>query len=293
MNLTTHRSSLTRSLMLFSLSLLITLSALVNASAFYLGPLEIQVVDVNDSQLPTYHHQGQYYVMGRQNQRYQLRVTNHSSARYELVMTVDGRDVINGSSGTSQNRGYVVDPHQSFSVEGFRKSSSAVAAFRFTHPADSYASRMGTRENTGVLGFAVFAERGASPRPRPYRRPHSHRYGGDLDAYEDRSLLNAPTASSAESSVRRSRRSSSRSTSKGHTSRHRKSELGTKYGETVHSAIEETEFTRASSQPAQRLVVQYDSEKGLLKRGVIKRHKPYRAQAFPHDSRFAPPPPRY
>ena len=273
-------------------ALMLTLMTL-QAHAFFIGPVEIQIVDRNSAQLPSYDYEGQHYIMGRYNQRYMLRVINHSSERYELVMTVDGRDVVNGSAGSFSHRGYVVDPHHSFNVEGFRSSSSSVAAFRFTTPGDSYAGRMGAGENTGVIGVALFSER-HKPRYYPqqrYRESATNTGGyGDLEAVgsTDRSSV-APSAGLS-LTARRSRAKSKPS------AQERKSELGTRYGERVHSEIEETRFVRRSSSPDQTLVITYDSERGLRRRGVISTQRPIsprRPSPFPNESRFAPPPPGY
>ena len=50
-------------------------------------------------------------------------------------------------------------------IEGFRRSSSAVAAFRFGSVANSYAALTSGDRNVGVIGVAVFAER-SQPVPR-------------------------------------------------------------------------------------------------------------------------------
>src|SRR5438445_13771092 len=80
--------------------------------------------------------------------------------RFEAVGTVDGLDVINGKSGTLDNRGYVLLPFATLEIEGFRTSTNAVAAFRFAAVADSYAAQTGSARNVGVIGIAFFTERG-------------------------------------------------------------------------------------------------------------------------------------
>lgn len=270
-----------------------------SAEAFFIGPVEIQAVDSGQAQLPSYTHEGEFYIMGRYHQRYMLRVINHSSERFELVITVDGRDVINGSAGKFSHRGYVLDPYHSFNVEGFRRSSSSVAAFRFTNPNDSYAGRMGAVENTGVIGVALFSER---ERPKQYPRyqySERARSGGGYDVdelearpmAEDSMAASEPSNSPATAEISRRKSSSPR----GRRALPQKSELGTRYGESVHSEIEETEFVRRHSVPDQTLVITYDSESGLKRRGVIPVSRPVskRPSAFPNESRFAPPPPGY
>ena len=120
------------SLLSLLVSIILAWGGLSSAHAFYVGAVEVEVVDASQNSLPSYNHRGQHFVMGRYNQRYMLKVINHSSQRLELSRTVDGRDVINGSAGHYGNRGYVLNPHSHFNIEGFRRSDTEVAAFRFT-----------------------------------------------------------------------------------------------------------------------------------------------------------------
>lgn len=142
--------------------------------------------------LPTYYHRGVTYVMGDMGGRYNVRVTNGSNERVEVVLTVDGRDAISGENGDWRNqRGYIVPPYGSIVVDGFRKNYSEVAAFRFTTRGDSYSGRRGTPQNAGVIGAAVFREafqrpQAIAPPPQPYPYPTwGHRggieYEGDAD----------------------------------------------------------------------------------------------------------------
>jgi hypothetical protein len=111
--------------------------------------------------LPGFTSGGQAFVIGQPGERYSIALENHTSARIEAVLTVDGLDVINGQAGSVENRGYLVRPHGSIVVEGFRRSTSTVAAFRFGGVEGSYADERGSTRNVGVVGVALFAERGA------------------------------------------------------------------------------------------------------------------------------------
>jgi hypothetical protein len=113
--------------------------------------------------LPGLSRGGQTYVAGTDGERYTIRVRNHAQHRYEVVATVDGLDVIDGAKGNFAKRGYILDGYDTLLIEGFRQSTSTIAAFRFGAVADSYAARTQTDRNVGVIGVAVFAERGAIP----------------------------------------------------------------------------------------------------------------------------------
>ena len=91
---------------------------------------------------------------------------NATTARFEIVASVDGLDVIDGKPADPNRRGYIVDPHDTLVIDGFRTSDANVAAFRFGRVADSYAAQTSGDRNVGVVGLAIFcgARRGVDAR---------------------------------------------------------------------------------------------------------------------------------
>ena len=126
------------------------------------GGLTIGVVDDAGRLLPGYAAGDHTLVVGEDGERYHLVVRNATTARFEIVASVDGLDVIDGHPADPNRRGYIVDPHDSLVIDGFRTSDRDVAAFRFGKVADSYAARTTGDHDVGVIGFAIFAERGAT-----------------------------------------------------------------------------------------------------------------------------------
>jgi hypothetical protein len=126
------------------------------------GAVTISVRDAGGEPLEAVHVGDRTFVVGQSGQRYTIVLENHTSHRFEAVGTVDGLDVINGKPGTFDNRGYVLLPFATLEIEGFRTSTSAVAAFRFASVADSYAAQTGSARNVGVIGIAFFGEKGDS-----------------------------------------------------------------------------------------------------------------------------------
>ncbi len=146
----------------------------VQAHAAYLGtspqPLEmfagdgsigIALVDEYGNTLPGYMANGRALIVGNDGARYRIAVRNGTTARFEIVASVDGLDVIDGKPADPNRRGYIVDPHDTLVIDGFRTSDANVAAFRFGRVEDSYAAHTSGDRNVGVVGFAVFSERGA------------------------------------------------------------------------------------------------------------------------------------
>lgn len=124
------------------------------------GAVTIVIRDASGEPLEAVHAGDRTMVVGQAGQRYSIALTNHTDHRFESVVTVDGLDVINGKAGTPENRGYVLLPFATLEIEGFRQSTSEVAAFRFAAVDDSYAAQMGAARNIGVIGVALFGEHG-------------------------------------------------------------------------------------------------------------------------------------
>jgi hypothetical protein len=237
-----------------------------------------------------------------------VRVSNPTSERVEVVVTVDGRDAVSGQVGDYvRQRGYLIEPWGSLLVEGFRRSLDEVAAFRFTDRTQSYSARRGTAQNVGVIGVAVFPEkaRPRAPIVRP-QRPYS---------YDDRAFPEPPEAradeqragkSTAPGSPAPAPRPERADPSEGYRDdeapRKRKggsggpSNIGTLYGESQDSSVVEVAFERRSpTHPAAVLTLRYDDYEGLSARGIDLSSwgYAYRYEAEPEPfpySRFAQPP---
>ena len=126
------------------------------------GAVSVRLLDENGTPLPSTSFSGRDYVAGNDGQRYVIQIENHTGNRFEAVATVDGLDVVDGKEGSISKRGYLIDPWATLQIDGFRRSQSAVAAFRFGAVKDSYAARKGSDRNVGVIGVAFFHERGTS-----------------------------------------------------------------------------------------------------------------------------------
>lgn len=127
------------------------------------GAVTLTIQDADGRPFETLQSGSRTVVVGQPGERYSIVLTNHTSHRFESVVTVDGLDVVNGKPGTLEHRGYLLQPFATLSIDGFRQSSNAVAAFRFASVADSYAAQTGSARNVGVIGAAFFGERGDSP----------------------------------------------------------------------------------------------------------------------------------
>jgi hypothetical protein len=279
------------------------------------GAYSVRLEDDQGNALPTFRQSGTTFVLGDLRERYNVRIENRTDRRVEAVLTVDGRGAVSGRLGNFVNeRGYLVPPHGSVLVDGFRQSLAQAAAFRFSRPEESYSSRMGTPENVGIVGVAFFSERhdvqlpvrrtNDEPRWRIPREltPNGYRsdgMGGASTAPKAAAPSAAPPATgrgrSADgaSASHESDRPSARDDAGSSAPRG----LGTEYGEAQYSPVTEVRFERQNpSRPDSILSLRYDDADGLTARGIDVSPHEYSCDAadapspFP-ENRFAPPPP--
>jgi hypothetical protein len=111
-----------------------------------------------------YRWRGRRFAIGEEGDEYGIKLRNLSDARVEVVVSVDGLDVIDGRPASTKKRGYLIAPGATLMVKGFRTSSDSMAAFEFSSVRESYAQlKHGNPRNVGVIGLAVFYEKGALP----------------------------------------------------------------------------------------------------------------------------------
>jgi hypothetical protein len=236
--------------------------------------------------LPSFLHFGSLYFAGQQGERYDLRLANNTGERVEVVITVDGRDVISGELGNfKKQRGYVLDPFGSVVISGYRQSLDQVAAFRFSDLSGSYTALRGSPEHAGVVGVAVFTEKrrsarrhkkalAALPPPPPYYEPY---YQGPSSAsapptafpQSDRRAEKAAGEAEEAAAAPAPSAPAAADAGGGFAPPPAHSQLGTSYGETQYSAVQEVEFKRhRRRKPDAILTVYYDSLQGLASKGI-------------------------
>jgi hypothetical protein len=267
-------------------------------------PVTITLESPSQGALPSGVLGNSVYFAGQEGEQYRVRVTNNTAERLELVVTVDGRDVVSGEIGDyAKQRGYIVEPFGSIVVDGFRQSFDRVAAFRFSGLDSSYTALRGTPQNAGVIGVAVFEEKeskkkagplAAGPQPFPTGKddataststppaepaPFRNERGGGRDVARKSAAAEseAPSASPMEEgAVSADAAAPPSATAPGDGGGGQfapppvqRNELGTEYGESQFSSVHEVEFKRKKKRkPDAIIAVFYDSERGLAARGV-------------------------
>ncbi|MGD0524438.1 MAG: hypothetical protein ABSE49_04815 [Polyangiaceae bacterium] len=234
-----------------------------------------ELVDDGQRALPTFAHEGRRFVLGTIGDRYRVHVVNPTASRVEVVISIDGLDVVDGHPASLGKRGYVIPAFGDVVIDGWRTSLDSVAAFRFSSVRDSFAARTAHDQNVGVIGVAFFRER---DRPPVVWQPPVAWRGAAPSASNGAAAAGA--AAPAPSAAQRSG-------------------LGTQFGEAHDSRVQETSFVRADAGPTAFAELRYDDRAGLLARGIALPPLPGErwaenlrrdgAQPFP-DSRFAQPP---
>lgn len=152
------------------------------------GYLDVALRDGGGRFITGFQAGGNNYLPASNGDRYTIVIQNHSPGRVEAVVSVDGLDVIDGTAASPSKRGYLLDPYGDLEIEGFRTSTSEVAAFRFGAVGRSYAAQKhGNTRNVGVIGVALFHERGDSPDrwPPPGHRDDARRHRDDARRRHD------------------------------------------------------------------------------------------------------------
>jgi hypothetical protein len=228
--------------------------------------------------VPVHDHGGNLYIAGTPGERYAIRIANRTGRRVMAVVSVDGVNVVSGETAATSQGGYLLAAHQSFEINGWRKSLDEVAAFYFTALPDSYAARTGRGQNVGVIGVAVFRE-WQQPRPAGVVRPQAP--SASAQGANTRSRGDAPNAQEAGApSPVPGESEAADAAERAAPAMKRQEKLGTGHGEREWSAVRYTSFRRATQHPNQAVTIRYDSYRNLVARGIIPQRPPV-GDAYP------------
>jgi hypothetical protein len=275
------------------------------------GTSELSVL-VDGASLAEYPHGDRTYIEAVRGRDFTLRVSNPTSERVAVAISVDGRNVIDAKRTTAE-RGtkWVLYPGQTMDVPGWQISGDTARRFFFTDVASSYAKWLGDTAHVGVIEAVFFREKVRPPRPiaeRPYRNEsqvpdemagdsfgvpdgNSTNNRPDLDARERQSRSDSPKSAQApapppeagaaakDGVVRRSEPSGLAATG---------------IGERIKNPIQWVSFDE-DPRPIARVALRYEYRRELVRLGVLSSRDDLaaRERARGFEPEYAPDPDRH
>jgi hypothetical protein len=124
---------------------------------------EIVSVLMDEAPRPEYRHGGSVYVEAVRGREFAIRLTNPTSSRVAVALSVDGLNTIDARHSDAWSAmKWVLEPYESTVISGWQVNQRTARRFFFTGERHSYGAALGQTENLGVIEAVVYAER----RPR-------------------------------------------------------------------------------------------------------------------------------
>jgi hypothetical protein len=237
------------------------------------GPYSLTVL-VDGVPAPEYAARGRVYLEALRGRTFSLRLSNPTSERIAVALSVDGRNVIDAkrtSAGAAAK--WILLPGQTADIPGWQISGESARRFFFTETRRSYARWLGDTTNAGSIEAVFFRERhprSAQPvwaRPAPLdeglRResgnPSSENKSRDSADPADaiRSGVAGGMSAPPEAATVAPRRETDRFAATG-------------IGEKTRFEIQWTSFDEDPS-PAARVLLRYEFRSELVRLGVLPR----------------------
>lgn len=249
---------------------------------------ELEVL-VNGHPAKEYFHKNKHYMEGKQGSRFSLRMKNNSNEKALFIPSIDGLSIMDGNEASFSSRGYVINAHDSLTVEGWRTSKDKVAEFYFSSQEESYADKTKKGDNIGIIGCAVFKERVVKKEyihyPYPYyigcncNYNHCNHHINTLTTTGGYSTLNnltGLTTSTGSSGISMAASSTS-------SANYSMSSLGTGFGDDKYSPTTTVGFDKESN-PIEVFQLLYNTRENLKAIGVeFKKPMYITPSAFPKE----------
>ena len=151
-------------------TLFLIAGALTQASSSGNYSLEIIVDGVPLSEM---HARGNTYIEAIEGREYSIRLSNHSSGRIAIALSVDGLNSIDAkTTSAGEATKWILNPYQTITIDGWQTNSSTGSRYRYsTHSCLDVVRR-----------YHRSARRGKPPTPSTEYRffPHETRHGLQL-----------------------------------------------------------------------------------------------------------------
>ncbi len=234
--------------------------------------VNVQIVSDSGEEFPKYRtyprfRQGGnfFYMEAVKGQRYSIQVTNKSNKRIGVVIAVDGRNIIDGKKSELKRdeRMYIIAPHETNMLEGWRTGIDRTNRFYFTEQSDSYAEKVFSDASAmGTIALAVYKE----------KLPELIPYSGSSSRMKEAPAETVPGAPATGRSADR-------------VEQKKTEEAGTGFGETTYSPVRLVHFDPDHA-TAEKIILKYEWRSELCRKGIIPCGPKNRF--WPEDHEFAP-----
>ncbi len=202
---------------------------------------------VDGRPVPEYVGRGRVYIEALKGKEFTIRLSNPTSERVAVALSVDGRNVVDAKRTTELAASkWVLDPGQVADIPGWQVSGETARKFFFTETGKSYAAWLCDTANVGTIEAVFFREK---------RRQATIRFK-DEAAAERRT--DAPAAAGApEAKARQNSRAAD-------------DYAATGIGDQTRFPVQWVAFDEDPN-PAARIAIRYEYRPQLVRLGVIPR----------------------
>ncbi len=119
---------------------------------------------VDGKPVPEYAGRGRIYIEALKGREFTIRLSNPTSARVAVALSVDGRNVVDAKRTTELAASkWVLNPGQVAEIPGWQVSGETARKFFFTETSKSYAAWLGDASNVGTIEAVFFREKRRDP----------------------------------------------------------------------------------------------------------------------------------
>lgn len=233
-------------------------------------------VVVDGCESPEFHHNGKIYIEALRGRDFTVRLSNPTSERIAVALSVDGRNVVDAKRTSAKGAAkWVLAPGQTVEIPGWQISGETSRKFFFTDTARSYAKWLGDTRNVGTIEAVFFREK------RRWASPPAVEREMDSGAPEPEASSSLRRQDSPAAGAMRERKEADRFAATG-------------IGERTEHPVRWIEFDEEPD-PAARIAVRYEFRRELVRLGVLPRGDDAlasRERARGFEPRYAPDPDR-
>ncbi len=212
-----------------------------------------------------YRHEGKTYIEAKMGRPYAVEVRNLSAGPVEVILSVDGLDILDRKVAGYHKPGFVIGRYRSFTFNGFRlPGTEEVASFMFGALEAAYATLMDAPDNVGVIGIAVFQEQTGFYNLWPDPEQIDDLFGPLGSRRGLPTVLPTPTPTPIPTRTPIPERPMGMPTP----TQKRATPLGTVFGERLKNRTVYTSFERLTEKPAAVFTIRYEDRASLEKLGI-------------------------